>query len=109
MTALRHIGGGRFLSAYTLEVTLGIPFYMFGQAMNPIIRADGSPGFAMISTLAGAVLNMILDPIFIFVFRWGMMGAAVALCLIIRTYKELGVGKKDKPVNSSDHISEASL
>ena len=51
---------------------------MFGQAMNPIIRADGNPRFAMISTLAGAALNIILDPIFIFGFRWGMMGAAVA-------------------------------
>ncbi len=63
---------------YFLWITLGIPFYMFGQAMNPIIRADGSPRFAMISTLAGAVANIILDPIFIFVFKWGMMGAAVA-------------------------------
>lgn len=51
---------------------------MFGQAMNPIIRADGSPTFAMISTLAGAVANIILDPVFIFCFKWGMMGAAVA-------------------------------
>ena len=51
---------------------------MFGQAMNPIIRSDGSPKFAMVSTVAGAVANIILDPIFIFVFRWGMMGAAVA-------------------------------
>lgn len=51
---------------------------MFGQAMNPIIRADGNPKFAMISTLAGAVINIILDPIFIFIFQWGMMGAAVA-------------------------------
>ena len=63
---------------YFFYITLGIPFYMFGQAMNPIIRADGSPKFAMISTLAGAVINTILDPIFIFVFKWGMMGAAVA-------------------------------
>ena len=63
---------------YFFWITLGIPFYMFGQAMNPVIRADGSPKFAMISTLAGAVLNIILDPIFIFVFKWGMMGAAVA-------------------------------
>ena len=46
--------------------------------MNPIIRADGNPKFAMISTLAGAVINIILDPIFIFIFQWGMMGAAVA-------------------------------
>jgi putative MATE family efflux protein len=63
---------------YFFYISLGIPFYMFGQAMNPVIRADGSPKFAMISTLAGAVINIILDPIFIFVCRWGMMGAAVA-------------------------------
>ena len=63
---------------YFFYITLGIPFYMFGQAMNPIIRADGSPKFAMVSTLAGAVINIILDPVFIFGFRWGMMGAAVA-------------------------------
>lgn len=63
---------------YFFWIALGIPFYMFGQAMNPIIRADGSPKFAMVSTLIGAVLNIILDPIFIFIFKWGMMGAAVA-------------------------------
>jgi Na+-driven multidrug efflux pump len=63
---------------YFFWITLGIPFYMFGQAMNPIIRSDGSPKFAMASTLAGAVLNMLLDPLFIYGFRWGMMGAAVA-------------------------------
>ena len=63
---------------YFFYISLGVPFYMFGQAMNPIIRGDGNPKFAMGSTLAGAVFNMILDPIFIFIFRWGMMGAAVA-------------------------------
>lgn len=63
---------------YFFRISLGIPFYMFGQAMNPIIRADGSPKFAMISTLTGAIINMILDPIFIFIFKWGMMGAAIA-------------------------------
>lgn len=63
---------------YFFWIAAGIPFYMFGQAMNPIIRADGSPKFAMISTLAGAVANIILDPVFIFGFKWGMMGAAVA-------------------------------
>lgn len=66
---------------YFFYITLGIPFYMFGQAMNPVIRADGNPKFAMASTLAGAVINIILDPIFIFVFKWGMMGAAVATVL----------------------------
>lgn len=63
---------------YFFWISMGIPFYMFGQAMNPIIRADGNPKFAMVSTLAGAVTNIILDPIFIFVFKWGMMGAALA-------------------------------
>ena len=66
---------------YFFWITLGIPFYMFGQAMNPIIRSDGSPRFAMASTLAGAVVNLILDPVFIFGFRWGMMGAALATIL----------------------------
>lgn len=63
---------------YFIYISMGIPFYMFGQAMNPVIRSDGSPRFAMVSTLAGAFINIILDSIFIFVFRWGMMGAAVA-------------------------------
>lgn len=63
---------------YFFWITVGIPFYMFGQAMNPIIRADGNPKFAMIATLAGAITNIILDPIFIFIFKWGMKGAAVA-------------------------------
>ena len=66
---------------YFFYISLGIPFYMFGQAMNPVIRADGNPRFAMISTLAGAVLNIILDPIFIFECKRGMMGAAVATVL----------------------------
>lgn len=63
---------------YFFHITLGIPFYMFGQALNPIIRSDGSPRFAMAATLSGCLANIVLDPLFIFVFHWGMMGAAVA-------------------------------
>ncbi|MCF2671413.1 polysaccharide biosynthesis C-terminal domain-containing protein [Butyricicoccus pullicaecorum] len=66
---------------YFFWITLGVPFYMFGQAMNPIIRSDGSPKYAMAATLAGAAVNTVLDPLFIFVFHWGMMGAAVATVL----------------------------
>lgn len=91
---------------YFFWITVGIPFYMFGQAMNPIIRADGDPKFAMISTLAGAVTNIILDPIFIFVFKWGMMGAAVATVIgqiataVLAVYylcrtKAIKISKKD--------------
>jgi len=63
---------------YFFYITLGIPFYMFGQALNPIIRSDGSPRYAMVTLLFGSILNCILDPIFIFPLHWGMMGAAVA-------------------------------
>ena len=66
---------------YFFYITLGVPFYMFGQAMNPIIRADGNPRFAMVSTLAGAALNIILDPILIFGFGLGVQGAAIATVL----------------------------
>ena len=66
---------------YFFYITLGIPFYMFGQAMNPVIRADGNPRFAMGATLAGALVNIVLDPVFIFLFDMGVAGAAVATVL----------------------------
>lgn len=68
----------RLSKEYFFWITLGIPFYMFGQALNPIIRSDGSPRFAMLTLLIGAVLNIILDPICIFILHWGMAGAAIA-------------------------------
>ncbi len=77
-------GGGVNSETYALSkeyffyITLGIPFYMFGQSLNSIIRSDSSPRFAMVSTLVGCAANIILDPIFIYTFKWGMMGAAVA-------------------------------
>lgn len=75
-----HVNEETFIQSkeYFTFISMGIPFYMFGQTMNPIIRSDGSPRFAMISTVVGAIANIILDPIFIFIFKWGMMGAAIA-------------------------------
>ena len=67
-----------FSREYFIPIAVGIPFYLFGQAMNPIIRADGDPKFAMLATLAGAVINLILDPVLIYGARWGMFGAALA-------------------------------
>ena len=55
-----------------------IPVYMLANVMNPIIRADGSPLFSMLSTLVGAIINIILDPIFIFKLNLGIKGAAWA-------------------------------
>lgn len=63
---------------YFRFIVAGIPFFMFGNAMNSVIRADGSPAFAMFSTLIGCAINVVLDPVAIFVFHWGMAGAALA-------------------------------
>ncbi len=54
------------------------PVYMLSNMMNAVIRADGSPAWSMASMLLGAVINIILDPVMIFGFHWGMTGAALA-------------------------------
>lgn len=66
---------------YFFWIALGVPFYMFGQGLNPVIRSDGSPRYAMVSLLAGALTNCILDPIFIYPLGMGMKGAAIATVL----------------------------
>ena len=57
------------------------PCYLLTNVMNSMIRADGSPTFAMIAMLTGAVLNLILDPIFIYTLDWGIAGAAWATAI----------------------------
>lgn len=54
------------------------PAYMLSNMINSVIRADGSPSWSMISTLSGAAVNLVLDPVFIFACKWGMAGAAWA-------------------------------
>lgn len=63
---------------YGYIIAIGLPFMMIGTTLNSIIRADGSPKYAMTSMVIGAILNIILDPIFIFVFDMGVGGAAIA-------------------------------
>ena len=63
---------------YGYIIILGLPFMMVCTTINSIVRADGSPKYAMVSMLIGAILNVILDPIFIFVFHLGVKGAAIA-------------------------------
>ncbi len=63
---------------YYLIILAAIPVYMLGNSMNAVIRADGSPKFSMLATASGAIINIILDPIFIFGFNWGIKGAAYA-------------------------------
>lgn len=63
---------------YGYIIILGLPFMMVCTTINSIVRADGSPKYAMVSMLVGAILNVILDPIFIFIFHLGVKGAAIA-------------------------------
>ncbi len=64
--------------AYGRIIAIGLPFSMIGTTLNSIIRADGSPKYSMVTMVSGAILNTILDPIFIFVFHKGVEGAAIA-------------------------------
>lgn len=66
---------------YGYIIAIGLPFTMISTALNSMIRADGNPKFAMFSMLLGAVLNTILDPVFIFLFHMGVQGAAIATVL----------------------------
>lgn len=71
-------GTYKYALDYYQVILIGIPFYILTSGLNGIIRADGSPKFAMFATLLGAILNIILDPIAIFVFDMGVKGAALA-------------------------------
>lgn len=79
---LTLFGATDVLRPYALEygfiIGIGLPFMMISAAINSMIRADGSPKYAMLSMVVGAVINIILDPVFIFAFEMGVQGAAIA-------------------------------
>ena len=66
---------------YSRITAYGIPFFLFSTGFNPLVRSDGRATFSMMAIIAGAVLNTVLDPIFIFVFQMGIAGAAWATVL----------------------------
>lgn len=95
---------------YSLEyvsiTSLGIPFFILSTGGGHLIRSDGSPAYSMFATLSGALINTVLDPLFIFQFNMGIRGAALATiigqifsaCLIliyIPRYKSVPLQKKD--------------
>ena len=67
-----------YAKEYTRIIALGMPFLIVTNGMSNLARADGSPKYSMTCMLIGAVINTILDPIFIFVFHLGVAGAAWA-------------------------------
>ena len=66
---------------YFIIISAMFPFYLLCNVLNSMIRADGAPGYAMIAMLTGAIVNIVLDPIFIFVLKWGIKGAAWATAI----------------------------
>lgn len=66
---------------YGRIIIVGFPFMICSTGFNSLIRADGNPKLSMISMVLGAITNTILDPLFIFVFHWGVKGAALATIL----------------------------
>ena len=68
----------KYAKDYLMIICYGLPFYIIGQGLNATIRNDGSPKYAMIATTIGAITNIILDPIFIFIFKLEVVGAAIA-------------------------------
>ena len=63
---------------YGRIIILGAPFMIIYSSLSQLIRADGSPKYSMILLVIGAIINIILDPIFIFVFHLGVKGGAIA-------------------------------
>lgn len=83
MRPLIHLfGATTYVYPYALKYVsitmLGLPFYIISCGGSHLIRADQSPRFAMMSVMAGALLNLVLDPLFIFTFDMGIAGAAYA-------------------------------
>ncbi|MDE6472208.1 MAG: polysaccharide biosynthesis C-terminal domain-containing protein [Clostridia bacterium] len=68
-------------SEYANFIIGGFLFFTLACVLNPIVRADGSPKFAMLAMAIGAIINIALDPLFIFGFKMGMTGAALATFL----------------------------
>lgn len=105
---------------YTGITSFGVPFLLIAIGINPLVRADGSPKYSMYAIIVGAILNTILDPIFIFVFNMGIAGAAIAtvisqivsatiLVFYFTKFKSVKLEKKDFKLNLSISKSIFSL
>ena len=91
---------------FTAMTAFGIPFLLFTMSVNPLVRADGSPTYSMMAIIYGAILNVILVPIFLFYLDWGIMGAGLAtlisqmvsaiyMGLYFRKFKSVKLTKND--------------
>ena len=109
-----------YAETYSRIVALGMPFLIITNGMSNLARADGSPKYSMTSMLIGAVINTILDPLFIFVFDLGVAGAAwatiigqffsfVFAALYIRKFKNIRLSRRDIGLSLKECAQTASL
>lgn len=105
---------------YASITAYGLPFLMLPSGGNPLIRSDGSPRYSMTAVLSGAIVNTILDPIFIFGFGWGMAGAAWATVIgqavsgimvlnYLRRFKQVPLDKEDFKIKWTVLLGMAAL
>ena len=109
-----------YAATYSRIIALGMPFQIVTTGMSSLIRADGSPKYSMTCMLIGAILNTILDPIFIFLFDLGVAGAAwatiigqffsfLAAIAYIRRCKSVRLEQKDLRLSVKESLQTASL
>ena len=109
-----------YAATYSRIIALGMPFQIVTTGMSSLIRADGSPKYSMTCMLIGAILNTILDPIFIFLFDLGIAGAAwatiigqffsfLAAIAYIRRFKSVRLEQKDLRLSVKESLQTASL
>ncbi len=109
-----------YAETYSRIIALGMPFLIVTNGMSNLARADGSPKYSMTCMLIGAVINTILDPVFIFIFHLGVAGAAWATIigqffsfifaiLYIRKFKNIRLTRKDIGLSLKECAQTASL
>lgn len=109
-----------YAETYSRIIALGMPFLIVTNGMSNLARADGSPKYSMTCMLIGAVINTILDPVFIFIFHLGVAGAAWATIigqffsflfaiLYIRKFKNIRLARKDIGLSLKECAQTASL
>lgn len=109
-----------YAATYSRIIALGMPFQIVTTSMSSLIRADGSPKYSMTCMLIGAILNTILDPLFIFLFDLGVAGAAwatiigqffsfLAAIAYIRRFKSVQLERKNLRLSVKESLQTASL
>ncbi len=109
-----------FAQQYASVTLVGMPFLIVTNGMSNLIRADGSPRYSMTCMIIGAIVNTMLDPIFIFAFHWGIFGAALATILgqflsflfavrYLWRFKTVQFEKKSFQLNLRESLSTCSM